>query len=138
VSEKIEQIRNLASDIDFKNAMCIMQLYDNSIYLVGSPGGIRHLPACDSSGKFHIGGPLLVPDKPGVKDIMAKRVPLVKELGESKKVFLAPLAHYWLASCCDESSHLVNYKVQNYLPRLNMAISGLRDCIRDPLYTRRI
>jgi hypothetical protein len=69
---------------------------------------------------------------------MAKLVPLVKELGESKKVFLPPLAHYWLASCCDESSHLVNYKVQNYLPRLNLAISGLRDCIRDSLYTRRI
>jgi hypothetical protein len=116
-----------------------MQLYNNSIYLVVGPGGIRHLHAGrDSSGKFHIGGPLLVADKPGVKDLMAKLVPLVKELGESKKVFLAPLAHYWLAPCCYESSHLVNYKVQNYLPRLNMAISGLRDCIQDSLYTRRI
>jgi hypothetical protein len=92
VSEKIEQ-RNLASEIDFKTAVCIMQLHDNSIYLVSGPGGIRHLPACDSSGKFHNDGPLLVPDKAGMKDLMAKRVPLVKELGESKKVFLAPLAY---------------------------------------------
>jgi hypothetical protein len=79
--EKIEEIKNLASEIDIKTTVCIMQLYDNSIYLVGGPGGVRHLPARDSSGKYHIDSTLIVADKPGVKDLTAKLVPLVKELG---------------------------------------------------------
>jgi hypothetical protein len=56
-----------------------MQLNDNSIYLVGSPGGVRYLLATDSCGKYHIDRALLVADKPGVKDLTAKLVPLAKE-----------------------------------------------------------
>jgi hypothetical protein len=59
-------------------------------------------------------------------------------LRESKKLFLAPLARYWLVPCCDDDSHFSNYKQQGYLPRLNTAISGLRDYIRDLLFTRRV
>jgi hypothetical protein len=121
-----------------KPMVCIMQLYDKSIYLVGGPEGDRHVPAHDSSSKYHIiDGPLIVADKPGVKDLTAKLGPLIKELGE-RKVFLALLACYWLAPCCDDLGHLVNYREQGYLPRLNNSISALRDCIRDSLYTRRI
>lgn len=59
-------------------------------------------------------------------------------LGNCKKLFLAPLAHYWLAPCCDDENHVSNCKEQNYLPKLNMAILGIRDFIRDLLYTRRV
>jgi hypothetical protein len=62
-----------------------MQSYDNSIYLVSGPGGVSYLLARDSSGKYHIDRTLLVADKPGVKDLTAKLVPLVKELGEAKR-----------------------------------------------------
>ncbi len=75
-------------------------------------------------------------DKPGVKDLTAKLMALIKELGESKKVFLALLARYWLAFCCDKPEHPVNYREPGYLPRLNSSISALRDCIRDSLFTR--
>ncbi len=34
-------------------------------------------------------------------------------------------------------NHVDNYKEQNYLPKLNIAISGLRDFICDSLYIRR-
>ncbi len=138
VKEKIEELINVASEVTIKTAVCIMQLYDNSIYIVGGPGGVRHLPARNSSGKYHIDGPLIVADKAGVKDLRAKLMPLIKELGDSKKVFLAPLASYWLSPCCDDPSHLVNYREQGYLPKLNSAISALQDCIRDSLYTRRV
>lgn len=68
---------------------------------------------------------------------MAKITLLIRELGESK-LFLTPLAQYWLSPCCANEDHVSNYKEKNYLPKLNMAISGLRDYIRDSLYIRRI
>ncbi len=76
-------------------------------------------------------------DKGGIKDLTAKLAPLLCELGGSKKLFLTPLARYWLSPCCNNVEHVSNYKEKNYLPKLNMAISGLRDYIRDALYIRR-
>ncbi len=59
-----------------KTTVCIMQLYDKSIYLVGGPEGDRHVPTHGSSSKYQIiDGPLLVADKPGVKDLTAKLEP---------------------------------------------------------------
>jgi hypothetical protein len=138
VKNKVEEIKNLAEEIDVKTSVCILQLYYNSIYLVGGPGGVKHLPARDPTGKYHVGGPLIVADKPGVKDLTAKLMPLLKELGECKKVFMTPLARYWLAPCCNKVDHLVNYSEPGYLPKLNNSISALRDCIRDSLFTRRV
>jgi hypothetical protein len=74
----------------------------------------------------------------GIKDLTNKLAPLLCELGGCKKLFLTPLAQYWLSPCCDNEDHVSNYKKKNYLPKLNMAISGLRDYIRDALYIRRI
>jgi hypothetical protein len=128
----------MADDIDLKSSVCVLQLYDNSVYLVGGPGGVKHLPARDPTGKYHVDGPLIVADKSGVKDLTAKFIPLLRELGECKKVFLTPLARYWLAPCCSKEDHLVNYCEPGYLPKLNNSISALRDCIRDSLFTRRV
>jgi hypothetical protein len=42
-------------------------------------------------------GLLFVPDKAAVKDLMAKLMPLIKALGDSKKLFLSILAQNgWL------------------------------------------
>ncbi len=88
VKAKVEELKNVADDIDLKFSVCVLQLYDNSVYLVGGPGGVKHLPARDPTGKYHIDGPLIVADKSGVKDLTAKLTPLLRELGECKKVFL--------------------------------------------------
>ncbi len=136
--EKIAQVNDLASEIDLKEAVCVLQLYDNSVYLVGGPGGVRHLPVRDSAGRYHVDGRLLIADKAGIKDVTATLAPLLQELGGSKKLFLTPLARYWLSPCCADTDHVSNYREKNYLPKLNMAISGLRDYIRDSLFIRRI
>jgi hypothetical protein len=136
VREKIAQVNDLASEMDLKDAVCVLQLYDNSVYLVGGPGGVRHLPVRDSAGRYHVDGRLLVADKAGIKDLTATLAPLIQELGGSKKLFLTPLARYWLSPYCADTDHVSNYREKNYLPKLNMAISSLRDYIRDSLYTR--
>ncbi len=43
VKSKVEELKNLAGDIDLSSSVCILQLYDNSTYLVGGPGGVKHL-----------------------------------------------------------------------------------------------
>ncbi len=59
--------------------------------------GGRWLPPCNSAGKHHIDRPLFVPDKAVVKHLIAKLTPLIKALGDSKKLFLSILAQNgWL------------------------------------------
>jgi hypothetical protein len=71
-----------------------------------------------------------------VKETTALLSPLLKALGQAKKVFLAPLTRYWLKPCCDDPLHHLNFSAPTYLPALGATVFRLRDNIRDALYTR--
>jgi hypothetical protein len=48
------------------------------------------------------------------------------------------LARYWVAPCCGDPLHLVNYRTTGYLPKLGDAIAALRDYVRDALFVKKI
>jgi hypothetical protein len=106
--------------------------------MVGSTGGEKKLPEKDNFGKFHISGNLLVADKPSIKDLILLLVPVLKMLGNSKKLFLTPQARYWVGPCCRDPTHHTNYRHPAYLPRLGDAIHAPRDNNRDSLFTRHV
>ncbi len=78
-----------------------------------------------------------VTDKAGVRDLTSQLTPLIKALAGVRKIFLTPLARYWLKPCCNEETHHVNFKASGYLPALGSNIFRLRDYIRDALFTKR-
>jgi hypothetical protein len=126
-----------ANAVDWASATVILQLFDNSVYMVNGPGGENFLPRRDKKGLYHIEGSLTVADKAAIKDLVSRLNPLLRELGDCRKIVLTPLAPYWVSPCCDDSSHHVNYGAPGYLPRLGDAVHSLRDNIRDSMYTRR-
>ncbi len=63
--------------------------------MVGVPGGERHHPVQDQKGIYHIDGRLVVADKDDDKEFMALLLPLLKVIGASKKLVLAPLSRMW-------------------------------------------
>jgi hypothetical protein len=106
------------------------------VFLVGGAGGTKSLSARDSAGRYHIKGELVVADKAGIKDVMNKLVPLIQALSGARKLFLTPLSRYWIDPCCGETSHLTNYRMAGYLPKLGATMTALKEYIRDMLYTR--
>jgi hypothetical protein len=80
----------------------------------------------------------VVADKAAVKDLVQLLAPLLKALGNSRKLILTPLARYWVAPCCSDPSHTVNYRTVGFLPRLGGAIASLRDYIRDALFVKKV
>jgi hypothetical protein len=76
-------------------------------------------------------------DKQGIRDLTSQLTPLIKSLEGSRKIFLTPLARYWLKPCCQDTSHHTNFGASQYLPALGSNIFRLRDFIRDSLYTKR-
>jgi hypothetical protein len=80
----------------------------------------------------------VVADKPTVRELVGTATPLLKLLGSARKLVLTPLARYWVAPCCDDPLHLINYRLPGFLPRLADSIHALRDGIRDTLFTKRI
>jgi hypothetical protein len=137
VSEITSEVVELGKAVQLDNSTAILQLYDNTVYQVGGPGGTRSLPKPDYHGHYHIEGTLQVADKAAVKEMTGLLAPLLKALGQAKKTFLAPLTRYWLKPCCDDPLHHLNYAVPTYLPALGASVFRLRDNIRDALYTRR-
>ncbi len=131
------EISELGKSVQLENSTVILQLFDNSVYQVGGPGGVRHLPDPDNCGRYHIDGTLQVADKAAIKEMTASLHPLIKALGQARKAFLSPLTRYWLKPCCDDTNHHLNYSAPAYLPALGASVFRLRDNIRDCLFTRR-
>jgi hypothetical protein len=138
VEKLAESISGTTASMNWDAATVIVQAFENSIYMVGSPGGDKKLPERDNLGKYHINGNLLVADKPCIKDLVLLLVRVLKMLGNGKKLFLTPLARYWVGPCCRDPTHHTNYRHPAYLPRLGDAIHALRDNIRDSLFTRHV
>ncbi len=133
VSVLLERIQELESEINIDNATVILQPFDNSVYMTGGPGGEKRLPVKDSAGKYHIEGSLVVADKAAVKDLVQQLAPVLKALGNSRKLVLTPLARYWVGP-----THTINYRTAGYLPRHGDAIASLRDSIRDALFVKKV
>jgi hypothetical protein len=138
VEAMVAAVTDTAAAVDWSTAVVVLQLFDNSVYLVSTPGGEKHLPRRDRHGSYHIDGDLTVADKPVVKNLVMQLTPLFKVLETSKKVLLTPLARYWVGPCCNDGSHHTNYKTASYLPSLGEAVHALRDNIRDCLYTKHV
>jgi hypothetical protein len=119
------------------NCTVILQLFDNSVYQTGGPGGVRYLPDKDQYGQYHITGSLQVADKDAVKEMVGLLAPLFKALGQLRKLFLTPLARYCLKPCCENLDHHTNYSSSSYLPCLGANVFRLREYIRDSLFTKR-
>jgi hypothetical protein len=126
------------TDVNWNNAVAVLQLFDNSVYMVGGEGGVKRLPVRDRNGRYHVDGILTVADKPTVKELTNLLAPLLKALGTTKKLVLTPMARYWVSPCCDDTSHLTNYRNPGFLPRLGDSVAALRDHIRDALFTKRV
>jgi hypothetical protein len=81
VKKKTAEVVSLGKTIDLEKATVILQLYDNSVFLVGGAGGTKSLPTRDSAGRYHISGELVIADKAGIKDLTSKLVPLIRAIG---------------------------------------------------------
>ncbi len=138
VPEMVERVSELSNRINMDNATVVLQLFDNSVYMAGGPGAEKRLPGKDRSGTYHIDGSLVVADKAAVKDLVQQLAPLLKALWSSRKIVLTPLARYWVAPCCSDPMHTVNYHTVGFLPRLGDAIASLRNSIRDALFVKKI
>ncbi len=84
--------------VDWNTATVILQLFDNSVYMVGGPGGEKKLPGKDRHGTYHIDGSLVVADKPTLRELVFTLSPLLKHLGAVRKLFLTRAAVTFSAS----------------------------------------
>jgi hypothetical protein len=63
VRDLVSEVTATAASINMDNATVIVQLLDNSVYMVRGPGGETRLPGKDRQGRYHVDGGLVVADK---------------------------------------------------------------------------
>jgi hypothetical protein len=121
------------TSMEIDSCTIIVQLFDNTVYQVGGPGAVRYLPKINQYGRYPVTGSLQIADKAAVQDMVGILSPLIKSMGQTRKIFLTPLVHFWLKPCCSDTEHHTNYSAPNYLPALGSNIVRLREHIRDAL-----
>jgi hypothetical protein len=84
-----------------------------------------------------VDGSLVVADKATVRDLLSTIGPVIRALWNARKVFLTPLARYWVGPCCRDTAHVTNYHTVGYLPKLGEAVYALRDHVRDFLFIKK-
>jgi hypothetical protein len=99
----VASVTTIAAEVDWDTSMVILQLSNNSIYMVGGPGGEKKLPTKDKFVVNHIDGGLVVADKQAIKSLVNVLAPLTL------------LARYWVSPCCDDVLHHTNYNLPGYL-----------------------
>jgi hypothetical protein len=114
VQQKVVETSTISAEIDLKKAAVILQLYDNSVYMVGGAGGTKHLPVKDQKGVYHVDGTQLVTDRAGIKELTGKLLSIFKALGSAKKLVLSPLACCWPDPCCEDLAHMENLRSQAF------------------------
>ncbi len=134
----VDRVTELSASMNMDNATVVLQLFDNSVYMVGGPGGEKRLTRRDQSGTYHVDGSLVVADKAAIKDMVHQLSPLLKVLGGSRKIFLTLMARHWVNPCCSDPGHVVNYHTPGFLPKLGTAVTALRNFIRDALFVKKI
>ncbi len=100
--------------------------------------GDHLLPPKGSDGKYHLEGCLRVADKNTVKTLTAKLGPVIRALGNRKKLFIASLLCYRVAPNCDQRSHISNFGFGRYLGAFVENVQDLRLYIRDSLFTKKV
>jgi hypothetical protein len=110
-----------------------------STWSAAQGGGETRLPGKDWQGRYHVDGSLdlVVADKATVRDLLSTTGPVIRALGNSRKIFLTPLARYWVSPCCGDTGHVTNYHTVGYLPKLGEAVYALRDYVRDFLFIKK-
>jgi hypothetical protein len=78
-------ISGTTANVNWDAATVIVQAFDNSVYMVGSPGSEKKLPERDNLSKFHISGNRLVADKPVIKDLILFLLPVLKMLEKQQE-----------------------------------------------------
>jgi hypothetical protein len=77
-------VTDSAAVVDWATATVILQLFDDSIYMVSEPRGEKTLLRKDRIVLYHIEGSLAVADKVTIKDLVARLGPLFKQLGNCR------------------------------------------------------
>jgi hypothetical protein len=54
VGELVAEVTETAASVNWESATVILQLFDNSIYMVGGQGSEKKLRSKDQSGTYHI------------------------------------------------------------------------------------
>jgi hypothetical protein len=67
VASMTDKIEAMVARIGTENTVFVLQLYDNSVFMVGGPGGESYHPVQDKKGIYHIDGRLVVANKDAVK-----------------------------------------------------------------------
>jgi hypothetical protein len=140
VEEKSKELAEIVSSTDQVRTTVVYQLYDNTsyIYMVNRSDGTRGLPEKGPDGKYHVDGRLEVASREEAKRMVSTSIPLLRAVGQCRKVILTPSGRYKYFPCCSIRGHCANMKERNYGRWMEDKMAELKGVVRDYVRMRNI
>jgi len=116
--------------IDTSKAVCVLQMWDNSMYFVQDEEGGLSAARPGADGKHHVVGASVFAHKDTQQLILKKTLPILEAVSDMRKILLSPLPRYWEERCCEKSGHVTNMADEEYKVKLEAEVYAAKDTIR--------
>ena len=139
--EQEELVSNIKEAVDqpWDGATTLVyHLYDNFIYFSSSTPGEKSLPKRGQDGRVHVLGKLVLADKEAVKELVHASVPLLRAGKKTGKIIMSPLPRYIISKCCQDTTHLCNFKKKDYATGMGERLADMEAWIDDYVHGKRI
>ena len=116
----------------------VYQLLDNLVFLGRKLDGTTELPKRSASGIYHVAGDLIVASKDVQYNLYKVIRPLLMAAGNRPLVIVTPFPRYTDSPCCEDPSHITNFKSEGFAENIVRQLGELRSNFRSFLFTDRI
>jgi hypothetical protein len=94
--------------------MVVLHLFDNNIFMGKEEGGCRRQARRDEGGRYHILGELVTIEKEELKNLVELVMPIFKAATGTATFVLGPTPRYLTGKCCEDPTHLSNFKKSEF------------------------
>jgi len=138
VAEMAKDIKGIASELNAKGTVIVMQLFDNSIYYGSREEGEMLLPKKGTDRAYHVEGALKIVKKSVFRDLFNLALLVIKEAGDITIFLTVPLPRYLLEKCCSDPSHISNKYEADYESNMRAALADIADWMKSMCEMRRL
>jgi len=130
-----EDLSSALESCDREKTVVVLQLYDKAVHVGQDEEGNVTKPF--KQGKsFHIKGKHAIIGKETMKDVFHTSTPIIKAAGKIPVILMTPLPTYIVDKCCDDETHITNYKDADYDARLSASMLAICKQLRGLVHFR--
>jgi hypothetical protein len=137
IAKLVPKVADALAKMD-QDDVSIIQIMDNSAYLMRTEDGSELLTTTDDKGDHHVEGDLVLASLDRQRMLVDTLEPLLALFSKRPVMVITPMPRYLYKPCCAQESHAPNRLQAGFEDNLREGLSDLRSNIKKFLFRRNI